>query len=643
MKKSVRLLATVCVVLTGATMVAQADSKEPRRKKQTLFGMMFENQGGGQRARRKERNRLFDDNWWNEGSGGDPRIVNGQRYSKRRNSQVVSVDDDDTGDGDSGFGMGNITYVPPKLVALNGARLDVPRPFTDEAAGAVYDALTAAEPPIRVSVEIRDTLIAHYKAQDFRPVWIDNGAVSARAAAVLKLLSDADAEGLDAAGYLPSSLPGFTAPLPQGDIAELARLDLELSAAVLKYARDASGGQFDPRKLSLYNDITPPWVPAAKAMKVVAFSPYAAEYLAGLHPQHPAYAAMKQALADLRKAGSTVPADLIPDGDIVKQGKADPRILAIRGRLAALGYERALEPQTDDGELFDADLGVQVRLFQKAMGLKATGQIGPQTIAALNADTSARDTAKLLNNMERVRWMPRELGQRHVFVNQAAYQVRVMEGDTAVWSSRVIVGKPTTQTAVFNDEMETVVFNPSWGVPQSIIANEYLPKLRRDPSYLDRIGFKVVNESGKQVSSSSVDWWSYGNTVPYGVQQPPGTKNALGEVKFLFPNEHNIYMHDTPNRELFEKDARAFSHGCVRVQNPREFAAVILGWDPDTIDEKIDSKKSQTVKLPQKVPVHLAYFTAWPDDMGRIAYYSDLYGRDAAMDAARNMVVLAAR
>ena len=245
--------------------------------------------------------------------------------------------------------------------------------------------------------------------------------------------------------------------------------------------------------------------------------------------------------------------------------------------------------------------------------------------------------------MERLRWLPKSLGAGYVFVNPAAFEVRVMDRGEEVWRSKVIVGKPLTQTAVFDDEIETVVFNPSWGVPPSIIANEYLPKLRNDPGYLDRIGFKVTDARGRVVSSDSVDWWSYGSKVPYGIQQPPGHKNALGELKFLFPNAHNIYMHDTPNRELFDNEVRALSHGCVRVQNPREFAEILLGWDREKVDENTDSRQSQSVKLPAKVPVHITYFTAWPDENGKVQYFNDIYGRDQAMENARSAFTLAQR
>jgi murein L,D-transpeptidase YcbB/YkuD len=168
----------------------------------------------------------------------------------------------------------------------------------------------------------------------------------------------------------------------------------------------------------------------------------------------------------------------------------------------------------------------------------------------------------------------------------------------------------------------------------SILVNEYLPKLYADPGYLDQQGFRVSDRNGNVIPSSEIDWFAYGGRPPFDVQQPPGRGNALGELKFLFPNSHDIYMHDTPTKNLFSETSRAFSHGCVRVQNPREFAAILLGWDREEIDRKTDSRVSQSIQLPRKVPVHITYFTAWPDSTGKITYYNDIYKRDEAMEKA---------
>ncbi len=636
MKRFVKLCAASLLALTvcGAGL-AEAD-KPAKKRKPTFFEQIF---GGssGYRGERKNNRRSFGRR--DGGEVGGIRVASPQPGRKARNSTII-VDADP--EGDPGLGLGNLRYAAPRLVPLSGLAIQEPRPG-EPAAAAVYDQLTGSGPSLRVLPATREAVIETYRKRDFRPVWLDGGTLSARGQAVLGLLSAAAEEGLQPEAYLPASLSGFDAPLPVQDQAAMARLDIDLFAAAVRYARDASGGLFDPRKLSLYHDVTPASVAADQAARVLAWSPYAADYLKNLHPAHPAYAAMKKALAELRASALDSPDDLIPDGGIVKAGGSDPRIPAVRQKLIESGYAGAALPPGADPLLFDKELSMQIRQFQKASRLRVTGALGPQTVAALNTDLTTRDVARLVNNMERLRWLPRELGNRHVFVNPAAYEAEVVENGREVWSTRVIVGKPTTQTALFHDEMELVVFNPSWGVPPSIIAKEYLPKLRRDPGYLDRLGFKVVNQQGKVIPSRSVSWGSYGSKVPFGIQQPPGAKNALGEVKFLFPNTHNIYMHDTPNRELFDEDARAFSHGCVRVQNPQEFAAIILGWDSEKVAANIATPKSETVRLNEKIPVHLSYFTAWPDETGEIRFFEDIYGRDKAMEDARSTVAVAQR
>lgn len=612
-----------------ATGMAEAD-RPAKKRKVTIFDQVF----GVPGERRKVNWRVFSNP--ERGDVGPIRV--GNRAAKRERAAVADADPE----GDPGLGMGNLRYAAPRLVGLNGLKLTEPRPF-EPAAAAVYDQLAGPGPGLQVLPETREAVAETYRNRGFRPVWLDKGALSARGQALLALLSEAGGEGLDPGAYLPVGLTGFSQPLPVHDQAAMARLDIDLFAAALRYARDASGGRFDPRKLSRYHDVDPGPVAASKAAKVIAWTPYPVEYLRGLHPTHPAYGAMKTALAELRVRDNADARSLIPDGGLVKAGASDPRIPAVRQRLIERGFAgAALEPGADP-LLLDTELSSELRLFQKASRIKVTGVLGPQTVAALNADLSLREEAKLINNMERMRWLPRELGARHIFVNQAAFIAGVIENGRAVWSTRVIVGKPNTQTSLFHDEMELVVFNPSWGVPPSIIAKEYLPKLRRDPGYLDRMGFKVVNQKGKVVPSRSVSWASYGSKVPFGIHQPPGAKNALGEVKFLFPNSHNIYMHDTPSRELFEESARAFSHGCVRVQNPREFAAVILGWHVAEVAEHIKTPRSETVRLKEKLPVHLTYFTAWPDDDGNMRYFDDIYGRDRAMEDARSTVTVAQR
>jgi murein L,D-transpeptidase YcbB/YkuD len=385
-------------------------------------------------------------------------------------------------------------------------------------------------------------------------------------------------------------------------------------------------------------------MPRAAAMRAFQRSLHPADYLASLQPGHPAYAVFRKQLAQLRELRTEPQFGMIRAGKRVAPGTSDPRIALVRRHLALLGYAEAAVPAGDE-MLLDEALSQRLTAFQTDARIKPTGALDPATTLALNSRTGAPAIARLIYNMERLRWLPKALGTRHVFVNQAAYALRVVEDGREIWQTKVIVGKANTQTVAFSDRLETIVFNPSWGVPPSIMKNEMLPRLRRDPGYFDRIGYRVLTPNGKKiVRSRSVSWWKYRNgKVPYLILQPPGDDNALGEVKFLFPNTHSIYMHDTPTRDLFQKPARAFSHGCVRVENPRYFAELLLGVDAPDIAARIESGVSQETRVTRETDVHLTYFTVWPADDGRILTYDDIYGRDERMERAFSTVAIASR
>lgn len=633
MKTGVLRLTVAAMAVALSFSVALADH-ESRKKKRNFFDRLFSSDNEYSRGSPWEESRQRKR--WRRADNG-VRFIYGSRLNNPWLRKSYTRDFDPEPEF-KGLGTGNLTYVADKLTSLGGTKLNAPRP-ADAAAAALYDALASKDLGIRILPEIKQAMLDHFRARDFRPLWLEGGKVSGRARSVLQVLASAGEDGMQSAHYRPPALSDFTAvdSLPVGD---LVRFELGLTAMALKYASDASGGQFDPRRLSRYNDITPERVAPADSMGVLANTYFPARYLQGLQPQHPAYVVMKAALAELRKELDNNAFAPIAKGPRVKLGQSDPRIPAVRKRLASLN-SGSISDVTDD--LLDSDLSEALQKFQKTSGIKATGRIDNSTVNALNNHGEESNLARLVDNMERMRWLPKNLGNRHVFVNQPAFQVQVMDGQSEVWRSKVIVGKPNTQTSAFHDQIETVVFNPSWGVPPSIIANEYLPKLWNDPGYLDRIGFKVTTPSGKPIASRNVDWWNYSGKVPYNIQQPPGDDNALGELKFLFPNSHNIYMHDTPTKDLFAKDVRTFSHGCIRVENPREFATVLLGWERAKIDANTEGRKSQTVALASKVPVHIAYFTAWPDASGKIQYYNDIYGRDAAMDKAMSATLLAQR
>jgi murein L,D-transpeptidase YcbB/YkuD len=244
-------------------------------------------------------------------------------------------------------------------------------------------------------------------------------------------------------------------------------------------------------------------------------------------------------------------------------------------------------------------------------------------------------TAKLRMAMERLRWLPSSFGTRYVFLNQPAFEVSYVNGSSAPLTMRAVIGKPDSQTYFFTDRIREVIYNPYWSLPRSIVINEMLPKLWRNPSYLDHLGYEVNNSRGRQVASNAVDWAAVANNeAGIDVRQPPGPRNALGQLKIDFPNKHAIYMHDTPQKHLFAREQRAFSHGCVRLQHPREMAAALLGISVADIDRKIARRDTQTERVRGDIPIYLAYFTAWPDVQGNVRYYKDVYGRDAHLAQA---------
>jgi L,D-transpeptidase YcbB len=552
---------------------------------------------------------------------------------------------------DDGF----VIYRPVKLVALSNPKLEAPIP-AQVLASTILHELRQTETPLKVTTQQRDAIINFYRLNNFGPLWTTSEGLNDKARNILALFAKAEEEGLTPLDYLPPALGSFAddASNVKGNVISLARLDIGLTAMALRYAEQIHSGRIIPKRLSGYYDIEPPALNLGQTLYELSYRPLPGPYLASLAPTHPAYTAMKAKLAELRGKASQINREPVPAGRRVKPGERDVRVVLIRERMVEQGLlsendamawmlgHAADNPDTKTyEETLDKQLSKALKAFQRGNKIKQTGSIDKATVDALNSRSDQDNTQKLALNMERIRWLPRELGQRHVFVNQAAFELRVMDRQAISWRTKVIVGKPETQTAVFSDEMETVVINPYWGVPQSIIRYEMMPRLARDSRYLDRLGYEVVNSKGRKVSSRSVNWWAYGKNIPFGVRQPPGDDNALGRIKFLFPNSHDIYMHDTPTKELFAEAVRAFSHGCVRVENPREMAEHVLGWERKRVDDMIATGQNKNISLDKHIPVHLNYFTAWPDESGKVVFYPDIYDRDSRLDKALNTITVA--
>ncbi len=499
----------------------------------------------------------------------------------------------------------------------------------------VPDQAIAIEPAVAEAVR------KHY-ADNPAFVWVTGMAINDNGKAVAALLADASAHGLKNADY-DVSLPadGWSMDDPAGRYGELLQAELVLTARAIRFAMDIKDGVINPNRLSGYHDFPADRLTPDGAIAGLSGATDPAAWLSGLAPQQLEYTKLAGELVALRAATDNSIA--IPEGTFLRPGDVGEGVSpVIRAAIRKASPDIRVKHMATidaygDGNLYDGALVDLIKDVQREFDLKPDGVVGPATIARLGTETVADRIAKVELAMERMRWHPEQFGQRHVVINQPEYRVRYMENGETKLAMRAVVGQPENQTYFFHDEIETVVYNPYWGVPQSIIVNEFLPKLHRDPGYLDRAGYVVTGGNGKPISSSAINWRQYSGPVPYSVRQKPGPKNALGDVKILFPNSHAIYMHDTPARDLFSRDTRAFSHGCVRLERPLEMAAAVLGKPLSHVEGNLGGDE-KAERVTGKIPVWVAYFTAWPDESGKVGFFPDVYKRDAHLQKALAIV-----
>jgi L,D-transpeptidase YcbB len=491
---------------------------------------------------------------------------------------------------------------------------------------AVKAALAEAGKRLAVDKRDRAGLLAYYAATGYAPVWTADGVLSERALALIDRVKQADADGLDAALYqTPDLAIGRKAP---ASLIDLARAEVLLSQTLITYARHAHSGRLDPATVSPNISYQPQVPDSVAVLSAVAGAADAAAALAAYNPANPEFVALRAALADAREAAKTaVRPPVIPLGAMMSLNVTDPRVEMLRIRL------NVTEP-SETPRKFDPAVLAAVKAFQKDQGLNPDGIVGNGTIAALNA--AADDHIGLiLANMERWRWMPEDLGSFYVRVNVPNYNLEVYQNGAPIWTSRVIVGKPINQTPIFSDQIETAVVNPVWNVPSSIAVKEMLPEILANP-YRALAGYDVYYNAGRsfqQVNPLQIDWRRVDmNRIQ--IKQPPGEANALGAIKFLFPNEYAVYIHDTPLKSLFAYDQRALSHGCMRVQDPWGFAEVLMTQEPGITTaamKKLVGGPERQIVLPNKIPVHVTYFTAWVDASGKLQVRNDIYGHDATV------------
>ncbi|WP_052161725.1 L,D-transpeptidase family protein [Hoeflea sp. BAL378] len=539
------------------------------------------------------------------------------------------------------------TYKPDTLVAIDFSKLS--DPITTGAVGDLGLAPLGIDPfaegraaldtlSVRALPEAAKALIEHYSAHpDY--LWVAGSSVTDRARAVVSVLEDADAVGLSAADYkveIPADSFDLTNATERQK--ELMAFEMKLTAAVANYIVDATRGRVDPNRISGYHDFARKSPDLVDRLEALSKAADPAEALLAQNPQGAHFEALKAELARLQDLDEGERVE-IAENVLIKPGQSDPELANVMAAIKlkgsdALKVDNALVLASYAGKPdYDDEIVALVEGFQKEAGLKPDGVIGPATRRALVGITSADKIEKVRLAMERARWLPGVLASRRVFINQPAYTATYYDGGKPELSMRVVVGTKANQTYFFDDQIELVEFNPYWGVPQSIIINEMLPKLRADPSYLDRLGYEVT-ANGQAVSSSAINWNAVGKGSGIGVRQPPSDGNALGELKILFPNSHAIYMHDTPSKSLFQRDTRAFSHGCIRLEDPRAMAAKVLGTTVAEIGGHIAGGQNKQVNLSSKIPVHVAYFTAWPDETGAVQYFDDIYGRDDYLQKA---------
>lgn len=541
-----------------------------------------------------------------------------------------------------------IDIAPPDLPTVT-VSVEVPASLIPAGGTAPVPAFVVEEAQIRAFVDplkakyrlrpaLVDGFVAAYAAREGKPLWFEGEVLVPQAMRLRAIVKTADEDGLDVARLI-SALPKQV----EGAVSTDKRLETELalSFSAWLYTHDARGGRLEPSRLS--NLLTPnlhlPQPVEVMAAVAVRGLDQIAHVLASYQPRHAGYRALKAQLAKLMAEQSdplttastnkldprrNLPAGFVGAAPFVV-GKEDVRVPMLRIRLGLPASESTI---------FDAALVDALKEFQRVNELTPNGRLTPRTREALEnlrnpANLAERKQDKtglqsaLIANMERWRWLPPELGATHIFVNVPDYKLQMVADGTVIHQTRVIVGKPETQTPIFSDQMDHLIVNPSWFVPPSIMKKEFIPRLAQDPEYASKRGYEVIRR---------------GNSI--SVRQPPGVKNALGHIKFMFPNQHSVYLHDTPTRHLFQNASRAYSHGCVRVEGPFQLAEQLLlkrqGFTEKQLRAMVGGGE-RMIKLNEKVPVHLAYFTLFVDANGALEMRPDLYGHDARLRKALSL------
>jgi murein L,D-transpeptidase YcbB/YkuD len=490
-------------------------------------------------------------------------------------------------------------------------------------------------------IHAQDILQDLYADHGYAPFWVDSADIRK----LIELIEKSPDHGLIPDDYGLFQLRELLAERQRSPSAEIrAEAELMLTESLIRYGYHRRLGKV--KASSIDTDINfrrkafrdqPP----AKTMREILAAPSLEGFIDMAAPTGPYYRRLQAHLdryRDLAEAGGW---PVVPDGPTLRLDDDSPRVAAIRARLAVDG-----EQGVDSGAApnrFDAALKGAVKTFQARHGLDADGIVGRQTLAAMNVPVEDR-IDQLRISLERLRWVNQEAAPTFVAVNIASYSAAFFRDGELAWTTRAMVGKSYRQTPVFRGDIDYMEFNPTWTIPPGILRNDTLPAIKRDPAYLASKNIRVIDRDGRTVDPATVDWNRYSRGVPYTLRQDPGPKNALGTVKFIFPNKHFVFLHDTPSRELFDRPERAFSSGCIRVEDPLRLAELLLD-DPEqyprsALQDIVDSRETQRIRLRPKIPVVILYLTAALDNEGHLLFMKDVYQRDAKVLAALNGPVI---
>ena len=487
--------------------------------------------------------------------------------------------------------------------------------------------VTAFKQAVAEAASADDAVAAFYRDRDYQPIWTAEGDVAqARRAALLDVLSGAGVHGLPLGRYHIDQLKAQMASVRT--TRDLGEVEVALSRAFVTYAKDVQTGLLTPSDVDSDIKREVPLHDREGYLTEFAASAAPQAYLRALPPVTAEYRALMKEKLRLEYLiahggwGATVSGSKLEPGDTGKS------VIALRNRLVRMGYLG----RSATG-VYDTALEQAVRGFQMSHGLEPDGVAGAGTLEEIN--TPAEDRLKsVIVAMERERWLNHERGERHILVNQTDFSAKIIDHGRVTFQTRSVIGMNShdRRSPEFSDQMEHMVINPSWYVPRSIIVNEYLPKLRANPGAAGHL--EITDSRGRRVNRSAADFSQYSaKSFPYAMRQPPGRSNALGLVKFMFPNKYNIYLHDTPQKHLFARESRAYSHGCIRLADPFDFAYALLALqedDPKAFFQKVLATGQETkVELEKPVPVHLIYRTAFTNSLGQAEFRRDVYGRDA--------------